>query len=371
MKKALVKGEVVSFQGINSAGSYGQLRQITVGDAISVAKPTINKVTNMQTSVTGTAPANSTVKLTINGTTYTGTASSSGSYTITIPKQNVGTVISATATQSGVTSAATTTTVVNGDTTAPNAPVINSITNTQRVVTGTAEAYSTVILYVNSTIVGTGTATASGTFSITMNSTYATGTLVRGTAKDAAGNVSAYGSRTVTSSDTIAPNAPGIDAVSDNQRVVTGTAEAYSTVKLYIGGALVGTTTATASGTYSITMSSTYPAGTVIQGTATDAAGNVSAYGSRIVTANDTTAPNAPSINAITDKQVVVTGTAEANSTVKLYVNGTVVGTGTATSTGTYSITMNSTYPVGTVVQANATDAAGNVGPYASRVVTS
>ncbi|OLZ62997.1 Ig-like domain-containing protein, partial [Chromobacterium violaceum] len=93
-----------------------------------------------------------------------------------------------------------------------------------------------------------------------------------------------------------------------------------------------------------------------IRATATDAAGNVSGQSSAYSITVDTTAPAAPAglaLSAATDtgsshsdgktsnNQPTVQGTAEANSTVTVYVDGTAVGTATADGSGawTYNLT--------------------------------
>ncbi|EUJ38284.1 hypothetical protein PWEIH_09813 [Listeria weihenstephanensis FSL R9-0317] len=78
----------------------------------------------------------------------------------------------------------------------------------------------------------------------------------------------------------------------------------------------------------------------------------------------DGTPPDAPVLNAIKDKDTTISGTAEANSTVKIYGPGNVLlASGQATALGAYSIAV----PAGSqplvpyvVYTAKATDAAGN-----------
>jgi hypothetical protein len=110
---------------------------------------------------------------------------------------------------------------------------------------------------------------------------------------------------------------------------------------------------------------------------ARDLAGNVSPVVTRTYII-DTAPPPAPSIpdlaaasddgvsstdNVTTDTTPTFTGTAEAGSLVRLFVDGVERGSATATSTGSYTIT-TSVLPTGThTVTARATDAVGNVGP--------
>ena len=111
---------------------------------------------------------------------------------------------------------------------------------------------------------------------------------------------------------------------------------------------------------------------------ATDLAGNVSAVSAATFTIDNTApaAPSAPLLTPVgTDPDGVTnsstptfTGTAEANSTVKFWsdgscgaAGGSVVGSGPATAGGTYSV-ITSTLSTGLhTITATATDAAGNV----------
>lgn len=79
----------------------------------------------------------------------------------------------------------------------------------------------------------------------------------------------------------------------------------------------------------------------------------------------DLTAPNAPVLNGIKDRDVVITGTAEANATVRVFgADDTVFASGQANAAGVYSIAV----PAGkqplvpySVYYTKATDAAGNI----------
>ena len=115
---------------------------------------------------------------------------------------------------------------------------------------------------------------------------------------------------------------------------------------VYVDGVAVGTTTADGSGAWSYNLSSPLADGNhSLRATATDAAGNVSGQSSSRSITVDTSAPAAPGgvgLSSATDtgsshsdgitgnKQPTITGTAEAGSTVTVYVDGVAVGTATA-----------------------------------------
>src|SRR5262249_11906135 len=78
----------------------------------------------------------------------------------------------------------------------------------------------------------------------------------------------------------------------------------------------------------------------------------------------DTKAPTAPTIASDTTNsanQVVVSGNAEANSTIKVYDGTTQVGTATTNSSGVWSLTTSALSAGAHALTAKATDAAGNV----------
>ena len=278
--------------------------------------------------------------------------------------------------------------VANGGTTNDATPTLSGI----------AEANSTVSLYDGATLVTTINAGRSGSWSYTptplgdgSNHSY---TII---ATDAAGNVSAASAAYALHIDTTPPPVPAITGAYDNVGLVqgnvanggttndttptlSGTAEANSTVSLYDGTTLVTTVTADGSGNWSYTPAPLSDGSnhsyTV---TATDAAGNVSAASAAYALHIDTTPPPIPAISGAydnvdpvqgnvanggytNDTTPTLSGTAEANSTVRLYDGTTLVTTVTADGSGSWSYTpaplsdgSTHSYTV------TATDAAGNV----------
>src|SRR6185437_14212978 len=107
--------------------------------------------------------------------------------------------------------------------------------------------------------------------------------------------------------------------------------------------------------------------------TATDAAGNVSSASGALAVTVDTTAPAAPTIatysadtgvagDGITsDNTLTLAGSAEANSTVKLFDGATLIGSVTANASGAWSYTTAALADDIHHLTATAIDAAGNV----------
>jgi hypothetical protein len=97
--------------------------------------------------------------------------------------------------------------------------------------------------------------------------------------------------------------------------------------------------------------------------TATDAVGNTSAASTISAIVVDTVAPLAPGALAVVNVETLVTGTAEAGSTVTITTSGgTVLGTATVDGSGHFSVTLSPAQTNGETLTAYATDKAGNLG---------
>ncbi|MBF9143236.1 LamG-like jellyroll fold domain-containing protein [Hymenobacter properus] len=236
---------------------------------------------------TGTAPANSTIRVYVDGAllSNTTTASASGTWTLTQPTAlaSGSHTVRATAQSSGaVVSASSTTNTFTVDTVAPvvllsspaggsggttHATPIPFEVYTNEAVTGSASNIIVTNGVVTSGPTGSGFGPYSFTVTPTTPGTVTTVTLVAGAFRDRAGNPSAAAapySLTYVAGYTATPVlvTPGSLADLYAPHTFTGTAPAGSTVTVYVtpaaGGTLrnLGTTTATSSGTFSFTPSS-------------------------------------------------------------------------------------------------------------------
>lgn len=173
-----------------------------------------------------------------------------------------------------------------------------------------------------------------------------------------------------------APNAPTIASFStdsgvvgdkitnDNTLDLKGTAAAGSTVKIYDGTTQIGSTTATSTGGWDYISQVLSDAKHTLTATATNASGQTSAASAALTVTVDTKAPAAPTITSDTvnsANQVVASGTAEANSTIKVYDGTTQVGTATTNATGAWTVTTAALAAGTHALTATATDVAGNV----------
>ncbi|QPF90257.1 Ig-like domain-containing protein [Bradyrhizobium commune] len=155
-----------------------------------------------------------------------------------------------------------------------------------------------------------------------------------------------------------------------NQQTLQGTAEAGSKVLVFDGATQIGTATVDSKGNWSFTTGILTDGAHSFTGQAVDAAGNVSVVSSSVKVTIDTTAPKAPALISDTltaGNKVVVSGTAEAGSTIKLYEGSTLLGTAVTASNGAWSVTTSALTHGAHAFTATATDVAGNVsGPSAA-----
>jgi large repetitive protein len=383
---------------------------IFLGTATAPAPPTLtatdpaSPANDSTPKVKGTAAAGTTVRIYKAATTAdctagnlaaTGSAADFASAGLAVSVANdSSTIFRATATDpAGQSSGCSSSSLVYvEDSTAPAAPTLTATdpatpaNNNSPKVKGSAESGSTVKLYTSSSCSGTPAATGTAadfaspglTVSVADNST----TTFRATATDAAGNVSACSSSTISyTEDSSGPAAPTLTATdpaspaNNNSPKLKGSAESGSTVRLYTSSNCSGTAAATGTAadfaSPGLTVSVADNSTTTFRVTATDALGNVSACStSSIAYTEDSTAPGLPTL-AATDpaspanhNSPKVKGTAEAGATVKLYTSpdcsGTVAATGTAADFASPGLTVSVADDSTTIFHATATDAAGN-----------
>ncbi|NNB83055.1 Ig-like domain-containing protein [Pseudomonas aeruginosa] len=335
----IANGTVVNVVAQDAAGNSSPPATVTV-DSSAPPAPVINPSNGVV--ISGTAEAGATVTLTDGNGNPIGQATADGSgnwsFTPGTPLAN-GTVIVATATDpTGNTGPQAATTV---DAVAPPAPVVNP--SNGATISGTAEAGAKVILTDGSgNPIGETTADGSGNWTFTPATPLANGTVVNAVAQDPAGNTGPQGSTTV---DAVAPNTPVVNP--SNGNLLNGTAEPGSTVTLTDGnGNPIGQTTADGSGNWSFTPGSQLPNGTVVNVTASDAAGNTSPPATTTV---DSSLPSIPQVDPSNGS--VISGTADAGNTIIITDgNGNPIGQVTADGSGNWSFTPGIPLPDGTVV---------------------
>lgn len=235
------KDKVIKVLLYDGQGNISPVASTTVISDV-VAPPTINAVTSDDTTVKGTGVNGATVTLTIGSVMYVGTVSG-GEYSITIPKQSAGTVISVKESLNGKTSTSVSTTVTQGTVAAPT---INTVTTDDTTVTGTGMKGAVVKLTIGGTNY-TDLVDNDGKYSIIIPK-QAFGTAI----------VANQTLNTKTSTNTVASVAQGtvavptISAVTTDDTTVRGTGITGAVVTITIGSNTY--TGAVTGGNYSITI---------------------------------------------------------------------------------------------------------------------
>ncbi|WP_448657140.1 BapA/Bap/LapF family large adhesin [Enterobacter hormaechei] len=339
-----------------------------------------NPTNDTRPTLNGTAEANATVRI-YDGTTLVGTVTADANGNWTLPQTSTTLTegahnFTATATDAaGNTSAPSPIITINVDLTPPPAPTGLAVITNGTQVTGTAEAGSTVTITSSTgTVLGTAVADGSGNFSATLTPPQTGGESLIVFATDKAGNAGITTS--VIAPITTIPNAPVIANIDDNVGTVTGnltngkttddttptlsgTAQPNATITLYNNGVLMGTVTANASGNWSFTTPVLSEGPHAFTATASNGSGTSPISTSTTVIV-DLTAPTAPTGTFNADGSVL-TGSAEAGSTVTIRLADNSTVTATADSNGSWSYTFLNKQTEGQTLQITATDAAGNV----------
>ena len=249
------------------------------------------------------------------------------------------------------------------DTLPPSPPQITDVASdaivsgkaSDNVISGTAVAGSEVTLKVYGRPIATVTATTKGSFNYQLSKANIAelgqrSLQVTAQIEDQAGNV-ALSAPFVFRIDTLAPDTPQITSVGGDDNIVStqgsgsvtetvdnivvGMSEAGSSVSIYSGTKLLGTTTANSKGEFSYRLTASNLAGLgqgerkSVMVSATDAAGNTSPISSTAIFSIDTLPPESPRIRSLGgddgvlsavagDNQII--GIAEANATLELLV---------------------------------------------------
>uniref|UniRef100_UPI0033419E87 Ig-like domain-containing protein n=1 Tax=Acinetobacter rudis TaxID=632955 RepID=UPI0033419E87 len=178
------------------------------------------------------------------------------------------------------------------DTTAPDAPTDVKVSKDGSTVTGKGEAGAEVIVKdKDGKIIGKGTVDKDGNFIVKLDPPLTNGEEIKVSLKDPAGNES--GETIVHAPDTTAPDAPTDVKVSEDGSKVTGKGEAGAEVIVKDkDGKVIGKGTVDENGNFEVKLDPALTNGEEIKVSLKDPAGNES--GETVVTAPDTTAPDAP-----------------------------------------------------------------------------
>jgi hypothetical protein len=350
-------------------------------------------------SVKGTAEPGSTIRLytTSDCSDVPAGSGSAGAFSlvgvqVTVPDDST-TTFRATATDdAGNVSACSSTSIayvedstppVQPDPTATN-PVSPANDNGPRI-EGTAEAGATVRVYTDAdcsgAVAASGSAATFTSTGIQVSVPDDSTTAFRVTATDQAGNVSACSAPIDYTEDSTAPDPPELTATvpnppaNENAPRIRGTSVPGTTVQVYTDANCAAPVAANGSAAQFSSPGLQVLVGddtaTTFRGTATDAAGNVSACSpSSVAYIEDSTPPEAPKLTTTdpvapaNNNSPKVTGSAELGTTVRLYTtsdcSGAVAASGGATAFATGGLQVSVPDDSTTTYRAIATDLAGN-----------
>jgi len=341
---------------------------------------TVEAFTNDPTpQVSGTAIGCATVEIDYGGMIpVTATAAANGTWSTDLPALSSGTYqVRARQTLHSVTSGWSAAKTMVVDTIAPSIPVITTASpfitaDTTPVIAGTmASDAVTVTVYLDGEEAGDAVL-ESGTWTYQFDEMPGGTYSITATATDAAGNVSDASTSLTLFIDLVAPAIPVITTpsplvTSDTTPSITGTAEALSTVTVYLDGVAIGSPVAAdEAGIWTFTLPAQSDGSYAVTATATDAVGNTSGYSLPLSMTVDNIAPDAPIITTgsplvTNDTTPTISGTAEANATIIVYLDGVEDGEASADGVGSWAFTFDALADASYAVTALARDDAGNV----------
>ncbi|WP_230459077.1 Ig-like domain-containing protein [Terrilactibacillus tamarindi] len=316
-------------------------------------KPNVNPVGDSDTVVTGTADANDKITVSINGSEIgSSSADGDGYFHVSIPSQSAGTVLNVYAEDASGNKSEGASVQVS-DKTGPSKPTVNSVSDQDTLVSGTAETDAKVTVKNGSNVLGSSTADQHGAFKVTIAKQKAGSTLTV-YAEDASRNKSEEASVQV--SDKTAPSKPTVNSVSDRDTLVSGTTEAGAKVTVKNGSNNLGSSTADEHGAFKVTIAK-QKAGSTLTVYAEDASGNKSEEAS--VQVIDKTAPTKPTVYRFGNKDTYLSGKTEAYGKITVKVGNKVIGSAKADSKGSYKVKV-AKQKAGVTVAVYVTDTTGN-----------
>lgn len=176
-------GTMIRVEAKDPAGNIGSTEVKT-----KVPKPSVERVKDIESVVKGEAVPGVAIQVTIGANNYFGTAGADGRFQVSIPQQSAGTEIAVRAWSGAEQSESTIITVE--DWSAPEAPIVDPVTDASDFVTGTAEPNGMVLIINGDGVpIAEGNIDANGYFNISIPRQTA-GTMLMVMVTDEAGNMS-------------------------------------------------------------------------------------------------------------------------------------------------------------------------------------
>ncbi|RDE04987.1 BapA/Bap/LapF family large adhesin [Sphingomonas aracearum] len=354
----LVNAEPLTATQTDAAGNGSPTASTIAPDLTPPAAP-VAAVAGDGGSVTGTGEPGATVTIANAAGTAIGTAvvDAGGAFTATLttPQRNGETLSLTQRDAAGNVSPAAA--AVAPDLTPPAVPAA-AVAADGSAVTGTGEPGATVTVSGAAGVLGSAVVAGDGTFAVPLASPQANGQALTVVQTDAAGNASPV--VPLIAPDITPPAAPTL-AIAADGATATGTGEPGAVVSIVVDGAVVGTATVAADGTYTAPLAPAQIDGGLVTATQADVAGNISTPASAV--APDATPPAAP-VAVVSADGGFVTGTGEPGATVTVTnAAGTVLGTATVAGDGRYAVPLNDRQDDGETLTVRQADQAGNLSP--------
>ncbi|MFG0756586.1 BapA/Bap/LapF family large adhesin [Pseudomonas sp. TYF_14] len=364
---AALPGERLSLVQTDPSGNASEALTYDVPLVVTPTSPSELVVAADGSSISGSAPAGSRVEVHDANGTLVGSivVGAEGAFTVVLtPAQANGELLDVVAIDNNGTSSLPVQ-VAAPDITAPAAPSDLAISGDGTVVSGRAEAGSTVRVLAadGTTVLGSVVVGASGAFSIGLTPPQVAGEQLQVTATDVAGNASTAGSVTApivdNGGDTTPPEPATELAISNDGRTVSGRGEAGATVEVRNDqGQVLVSGTVQPDGSFNVQLPTPVVDGSSLQVTLTDAAGNVSTPSP--LTAPDQVAPLQPTDLVLSNGDSLA-GTAEGGARVEVKdASGNLIGSAIAEPDGSFSLTLDPPQANGETLSITVTDAAGN-----------
>ncbi|RIN48960.1 LPXTG cell wall anchor domain-containing protein [Staphylococcus simulans] len=366
LETPLAHNEVIKAVASDAAENKSVEATQTVKDTVVPEAPVINTIEAGTKVVDGTSEPLSTVTLTLpDGTTKDVKADDKGVWTTTLetPLAHDAVIKAVASDVAGNKSPEAAQTVK--DTTVPATPTIDKLEAGDKVVNGTSEPLSTVILTLPDGKTTEVKADAEGKWTTELAEPLTHNAVIKAVASDVANNKSAEATQTV--KDTVVPAVPVINTIEAGTKEVSGTSEPLSTVALTLPDGTTKDVKADDKGVWTITLETPLVHDAVIKAVASDVAGNKSPEAAQTV--KDTTAPAAPTIDKIEAGAKVVSGTSEPLSTVTLTLPDGKTTEVKADADGKWTTELVEPLTHDAVIKAVASDVANNKSAEATQTV--
>jgi hypothetical protein len=346
----LTAGDEIKLIATDAASNVSTPYMVTVQKLETPKAPIVHNISDKNLVVTGTADVNLNIKI------YKGEdvlaevfTNENEEFSIPIPQQKAGTILTFVAFNERQLSSEPTTVVVE-DQTAPSAPQVNEVTEYSDSISGYAEKFSTVVVLKNGIVLAQGTANSIGFFTIQIPKQSAN-TILELYAIDAANNESPRTS--VIIKDKTAPIVK-INPVTNKSTTFTGTSNEDGTIVVKNGSQIIGSGTMKAGEMFSISIPAQKENDQLVYHV-TDLLGNRNFSYINVI---DVIPPEPPKVNKVGDNLYEITGTAEVGASIRVYDGTVQIGYGD--SDGSFKIAI---HPVkaGTVLAVVADDPSGNL----------